>query len=341
MHYPYSRALGFLLLAALAGASARLPAAAAPAAAPARQLIVLPDDGRALLLQAIAAAERSLTLTIYEIGDPEIVEALLAAQRRGVAVRVIYNYYSFLHFGHAHENSNTVATLVQAGAHARRANPHFEVTHQKTLTCDGAQSFILTFNLRTNYFGGTRDFGVLTRDPDEVREIAAVFEADWAWTNAAPACPSLVWSPVNSRAKTLALIRGAQRTLAVYNEELADPESLAALLEAAQRGVAVRVICARLGREGSDEDRNAAGRDRLNAGGAAARTGTFLYIHAKMILADYGTPQAAVFLGSENFSRASLDRNRELGILLREPEILDRLHGVFESDWGRAAPPAE
>ncbi|MFH0879311.1 MAG: phospholipase D-like domain-containing protein [Lentisphaerota bacterium] len=65
--------------------------------------------------------------------------------------------------------------------------------------------------------------------------------------------------------------------------------------------------------------------------------GSFLYIHAKMILADYGAAQAAAFLGSENFSRTSLDRNRELGILVTETPILDRLHQVFEQDWGITA----
>ena len=39
-----------------------------------------------------------------------------------------------------------------------------------------------------------------------------------------------------------------------------------------------------------------------------------LYIHAKVVLADYGTAGARVFIGSENFSRASLTRNRELGL---------------------------
>jgi phosphatidylserine/phosphatidylglycerophosphate/cardiolipin synthase-like enzyme len=52
-----------------------------------------------------------------------------------------------------------------------------------------------------------------------------------------------------------------------------------------------------------------------------------------MILADYGTLNAQVFIGSENFSQTSLDRNRELGILVTEPEILERLHTTFEADW--------
>ena len=78
----------------------------------------------------------------------------------------------------------------------------------------------------------------------------------------------------------------------------------------------------------------------IYSNGVTACVGTFLYIHAKMVLADYGTDAAQVFLGSENFSRTSLNRNRELGILLREPDLLDRLHAVFEQDWAKVHAPA-
>ena len=40
------------------------------------------------------------------------------------------------------------------------------------------------------------------------------------------------------------------------------------------------------------------------------------YIHGKVIEADYGTRHAKVFIGSENFSSTSLNRNRELGLII-------------------------
>jgi hypothetical protein len=51
--------------------------------------------GRAPVLNALKAAEKSIDLTIYEISDSQIMPALQAARARGVAVRVIYNWYSF------------------------------------------------------------------------------------------------------------------------------------------------------------------------------------------------------------------------------------------------------
>jgi hypothetical protein len=37
----------------------------------------------------------------------------------------------------------------------------------------------MSFNLTSEYFGMTRDFGIVTTVGPEVTEIAIVFEADW------------------------------------------------------------------------------------------------------------------------------------------------------------------
>lgn len=232
-----------------------------------------------------------------------------------------------------------MASLEAAGISTEAATSEFTVTHQKTFTFDGSKAIIMTFNLAANYFGGTRDFGLVTTYPEEVAEIARVFNADWGYAPASVEAPSLVWSNVNSRAKILALMRGATKTLDIYNEELEDWECLNAMTAEAAAGVTVRVISAQLGGTGA-ADGNRASRIYLNANGVQAKympTAAYLYCHAKMILADQGTSNARAFLGSENFSQTSLDKNRELGILLNENDILTRLHNTFETDWPHCA----
>jgi len=218
-----------------------------------------------------------------------------------------------------------------ADIQTKRANESFAVTHQKTFSIDGSTAIIMTFNLQPDYFKTTRDFAIITIDPAEVAEVQRVFEADWNYQQIVPTLPELVWSPVNSRQKILNLINSTSKTLDVYNEEVEDQECIEALISAAKRQVAVRLISAELMREGHDT--NAPVREVLNNNGVRAIAGTFLYIHAKMILADYGTERQAAFLGSENFSSTSLDKNRELGILVSEQTILDQLHSVFQQDW--------
>lgn len=60
---------------------------------------------------------------------------------------------------------------------------------------------------------------------------------------------------------------------------------------------------------------------------------SFLYIHAEMILADMGQAAARAYIGSQNSSCVSLGDNRECGILVSEPAILQRIESTYNSDW--------
>jgi kumamolisin len=301
---------------------------------PSHTLIVEPDDGRTAVLQALNAAKRSIDLTIYELSDPQIVAALTAAKGRGVTVRVIYNWYSFSSRTQETDITPTITTLTQAGIECREAPKIFEVTHEKAFVIDAGSAVIMSFNLTADYFGQTRDFGIITTIPAEVAEVETIFNGDWIGQPAAPNAAALLWSPVNARAKLMALIHAATKTLDVYCEEAEDPGVLGALVSAAQRGVAVRFIAAVLSTE-SKVNGNARGVTTMLTGGVQAVCKSFLYIHAKMILADFGAPSAQAYIGSENFSCVSLNDNRECGILVTEPAILQRLETVFRSDWAQ------
>ena len=301
-----------------------------------------------MVLTSINSATRTLDLAIYEVSDTAIVSALIASQTRNVAVRVLYNWYSFDAAAQQSEVLATIDQLTQAGILCRRAPQAFEVTHEKVCVIDGASALVMTFNLVAEYFESTRDFGVLTTVPSEIAEIMEVFEADWGSLPVTPSISTLVWSPTNSRARLSALIGSAERTLEVYNEELSDPGVMEALVSAAQRGVIVRVIAAVLSSE-SKPNANAAGITYLTSHGVQAECKAFpvstasgavpIYIHAKVIVADFETANAQAFVGSENLSCVSLDENRECGIFVREPAILARIESTFQSDWAQPSVP--
>ena len=294
-------------------------------------LLTEPTSGRTQILSLLNGAKVSINLTIYEIEDPQIISAMTAAVQRGVNVRVLYNYNSFQHFGHD-PNAPFVTQLNGAGVQTKPAGQRFFITHQKTFSIDDRAAVIMTFNLTPNYFTGTRDFGIVTSNPAQVAEIVKVFNADWAYQPVSVSNGALVWSPDNSRTKTIDLINSATRTLDVYNEETSDQASMQALIEAAKRGVTVRFITAVLTSHANPgQDANAAERATLSAAGVQAKGMAKPYIHAKAIIAD----GSRAFLGSENFSSASLGRNRELGIILDDSGIVSSMESTFQSDWGQ------
>ena len=183
-------------------------------------------------------------------------------------------------------------------------------------------------NLTRTSFTGNREFGVVTTRPAEVAQAAAIFEADWRRAAEPPDGPLIV-SPTDSRRELLALIDGARRTLEVYAEVVRDPEVMAALAAAADRGVAVRLLMSG-DLDGTDD--NAEERAELADAGVEVRLARGIYIHAKLLLVD----DARAHVGSQNFTATSLDQNRELGVLLDDRPSLTRLDRTFEQDWAEA-----
>ena len=52
-------------------------------------------------------------------------------------------------------------------------------------------------------------------------------------------------------------------------------------------------------------------------------------MHAKIIVVD----GQKAFVGSENISTASLERNREVGLLIADTNVINTLQQTFQQDW--------
>ncbi len=318
--------------AGVSSAPAASPAAAAavPAAGGADTLLTEPSQGFGPVYSLINSARTSVDLTMYELSDPAAEAGLAGVAHRGVAVRVILD--------RREERGNTAAFdyLKSRGVKVTWSSSAYTYTHQKTLVVDNATAMILTANLTSRYYSETRDFGVVDRDPRDVAAIVAVFNADFAHAAVTPgAGDDLVWSPTTAQARLLAVINGAHHSLRVYTEEMADTAVQDALMAAARRGVSVQVVG-----ENTDHQYDTA-YTALARAGVAVRDYTSpsgFYIHAKVILADYGLPGARMYVGSVNFSSTSLNRNRELGLIISPPAILASMAHTFGADFAHGKP---
>jgi phosphatidylserine/phosphatidylglycerophosphate/cardiolipin synthase-like enzyme len=350
------------------------------------RLVVQPDDGRAPLLSAIAGATSNVRLTIYEITDlasvsqqppapaDSVVQALMDKARSGVRVQVIVDQGQATTGSSAGKIEQTVAAMRDAGVQVHPSSSAFCYTHQKTLVVDGptgpgagtsGTAIIMSLNLIPSYFGTTRDYAVITSEPDVVQEISAVFDADFGLASPAdggcravhaPAqlspppsagdtpslsAPALLWSPVSSKPKLTELIAGATTSLDLTTEELTDKDMTCAIEAVARAPGAplVRLLVA------DDTGSSAASvRHLLLLGLAnlsirvmpglpdaldAGLPQTPLYMHGKQVIAD----RARAFVGSENLTNTSLLQNRELGILFTEPAMVARLAATFDHDF--------
>jgi cardiolipin synthase len=306
----------------------------APDAPAGLRLIVEPGEIAAVDTM-LTSAKHSLDLTMYELVDP-VAEADLAADAaRGVDVRVVLDHNRELY-----ANTPAYDYLTAHRVKVRWAPSSYDATHEKAVVVDagypGQLALIMTLNLTSRYYTTTRDFAVVDHNPTDVAAIASVFNADYAGNQSAPtpAGADLVWSP-GSEPTLLALIGSARHSLEVENEEMANAQVVSALIAAARSGVVTHVTM-------TDDSSYSSNFSKLEAAGVDVHlypdTSSELYIHAKVIVVDAGTVSEKAFVGSENFSTASMGYNRELGIITNDRAIVSELAKTLGQDYTGAAP---
>jgi phosphatidylserine/phosphatidylglycerophosphate/cardiolipin synthase-like enzyme len=302
-------------------------AAAGPSSAASGTMKVLsePQAGFSFIYQLINGAKKSIELTMYTLRDTAAEKDLAAAAKRGVNVRVVLDQHFEKKFNtpaYDYLSANKVhVTWARSGT----------TYHQKTLTTDDKTSAIMTLNMNTDDYPTTRDFAIIDTGKADVAAVVATFDADFAHQKISPPNGAdLVWSPTNSQAAILAVITGAKKTLSVENEEMGDDVITSALEAAAKRGVNVQVTMT------ADKEWDDAF-DALVKAGAHVRTyrdsTKVIYIHAKAVVADAAAAGRQMFVGSENFSSASLRRNRELGVRVTSKELIGAVAAVLAADY--------
>jgi phosphatidylserine/phosphatidylglycerophosphate/cardiolipin synthase-like enzyme len=316
---------------ALAGACSLLePPTPSPNSPPAPsggpvQLLIEPDAGRAAVLDLLASARRSLWMEMYLLTDDDAIAAVAGRAAAGCDVRVVLEPAPYQQAG---ANQAAFDRLAAAGVDVRWSLSRFTYTHAKAFTVDHVRLAVLTLNLTGAGLSGNREYVAVDDDAADVGAAEAIFAADATGAEAPPA-GRLVTSPESSRPVLLALLAGARSGLALETEELTDGAVLSALLDARARGVAVTLAWP------GPADGAGTPFTALAAAGAVVRVVTAPAIHGKVVVADGRT----LYLGSANLTPTSLDDNRELGLLLAQPEAAAQVAAVVAADAAGGAPP--
>lgn len=267
----------------------------------------------------IDGAQNTLDISMYLWTVKPLADRVVAAKARGVDVRVLLDPDT--------PGNDNVKPIFTAGGVTFRLSPTlYTYSHAKYMLIDGQAAVIMSMNFNVDAMNNERNYGMIDRDPDDVADVQAIFDQDWAMSGGEPpqpadlSCTRLVVSPTNSKTRIVEHIASAQHTLELQIMYMSDTSVRDAVIAARQRGVAVRVIMG----EPSDE-----AIPMLKAAGAQVKTSTSqYYLHAKLITAD-GVP----FVGSENMSFTSLNKNREVGALVFESSAAAVVNAQFETDW--------
>jgi cardiolipin synthase A/B len=287
------------------------------------EITVLPDEGEKVFVDLIARAQTSIRVMIYLMGQGGIFTGLKQQAAQGKDVRVI------LDVGQISVNQRYYNELKSAGAKVLWSDARFPYMHAKVIIGDDREALISTANFSFSASIKTdRNFVARTVDPQDIGDLTALFEADWVRGGTDLTCTRLLVSPANSRARILALLSSASRSLIIESMQLADTDVRNAVAARKKAGVDVRVLLA----AASWVDTNADAATFLKAQGIPARWMDKPPVHTKDFVVDGKT----AYVGSVNLSYTSMAKNREVGIVFSDDAAVQRVVSTFEKDWATA-----
>jgi len=278
------------------------------------KLLIQPDDGPEALLSGIRNAKKSIEIVIFRFDRAEIEAGLKAAVGRGVSVSALIAYTNR---GGEINLRKLEMRLLAVGVAVSRTADDLVRYHDKLLIIDRRVLYILSFNFTHLDIDHSRGFGVVTRNARLIQEAVKLFEADTTRNPYTPTLDTFVVSPANARQVLGAFIRKAKKELLIYDPKIADAEMLRALSERTKAGVEIKVI----GRVGKQNP------------GLEVRNLAKLRLHTRTIIRD----RRQAFVGSQSLRMAELDSRREVGVIVREPKVVNGLIKTFETDWAMSA----
>ena len=278
------------------------------------KLLIQPGDGPEALLSGIRNARKSIEIAIFRFDRAEIEAGLKAAVGRGVSVSALIAYTNR---GGEINLRKLEMRLLEVGVAVSRTADDLVRYHDKMMIVDRRLLYVLSFNFTHLDIDHSRGFGIVTRNARSIQEAVKLFEADTTRNPYTSTLNTFVVSPANARKVLGAFIRGAKKQLLIYDPKIADAEMLRALTERAKAGVEVKII----------------GRVSKQIPALEVRNLAKLRLHTRTIIRD--CRQASI--GSQSLRTAELDSRREVGIIVREPKVLNGLIKTFEADWAASA----
>lgn len=324
------------------------------------RLNVDPAENLAAIKDVINRAEKTLFIEVFNFGNDsfgqQITPLVVDAARRGVEVKFLADYVGSKFSGGAKLGQQMRA----AGIEFRMWAPRFikqddkrrgiNITHRKLYLADGDRGLTGGVNLKAPFDTTTHDLLIDFRGA-EAAQLHAEFNRDWVMAKGKPVSyealkpnvtyggvrtQTLVTSPPEGRFEAkhaiYQAIELAQREIVVENQYLWDQGLMDRLLEAARRGVSVRVIVP--GKSDSFKYLHCVALNQILKAGGQAKLYSGIpdtaHVHTKYFSVD----DRWAVIGSVNGDTRALIDNQELDVAITDAVLLRQLKTrVFEKDW--------
>lgn len=139
--------------------------------------------------------------------------------------------------------------------------------------------------------------------------------------------PNIVICPINCRQRLDALLQQATRSIMMYQQYIADEEVQRILIEKKQAWVDIKIILWDTGQKNMSR----AEKQFMDQMWSSILLQSSPYVHAKWILID----NEFLLVSSMNISETSIEKNREIWILLINRFQIEKFMNMFMKDWNK------
>lgn len=274
------------------------------------------------LTQKIDDAKSRVYVEVYIFTEKRIRKALIDAKKRWLDVKVILekNIYKA-----GNLNKDAFQDLEKNGIEVVYSNPeNYSLNHTKMMIIDD-KIIISTGNFSYSTFRYNREFFIFLDNKVLLPIFLEIFENDFFWIKKNINHSNLVLSPFSTREKLEYLLKNAWKSIKIYAHNISDNSVLNILLEKQKSEVDVQMILPDLKKVSSNENEI----QLLKENNINLKIIDKPEIHAKSILID----EKYLYIWSINFSSYSMDKNREIWILIKNEDIIKQFLDIFTSDF--------
>lgn len=318
------------------------------------------------IFDALDRAQEYILLQFYIIHDDgvgrELQKHLIAAAKRGVAVRVMFDPVGSIGLPKKyHEELRAAGVLAVDPKETRGPKNRFQINfrnHRKTVVVDGVIGFTGGLNVGDEYMGRSKKFGpwrdthVELRGP-VVSQLQLIFAEDWHWATGELMVEPLNWqaphAPENMTGMIVATGPGDEMetgalffftAIAAAKERIwiaspyfvPDTDILTALKHAALRGVDVRILVPDVIDHKIPWLAAFAYFDEIRQAGVNVWRYTEGFMHQKVVLVD----DNFAAIGTTNMDNRSFRLNFEAMAVMFDSNAAKQTEKFLEKDFERA-----
>lgn len=285
------------------------------------QLKVTPNNGvLKKIISRINKAKIRIYIEVYMFTNKDIISSVLKAKKRWVDIKVILekNPYKIPNI-----NNKTYNVFIKNKIDVVWSNSkNYSLNHSKMILIDN-KIILSTWNLTHSTFIKNKDLFLFINDEKLLTNLELIFINDFRWIKTWEYNSNLVLSPNYSRKKLETLILSARKEIKMYFPYIKDTNLEDLIIKKAKENIQIEIIVWKDFFNKYKEIVNKLKNAWIKINYLKKYT-----LHSKAILVD----NTFLFIWSINFSYYSLDKNREIWLILKNKRIIKDFLKIFNNN---------